>query len=170
VVERALVALLTAPVFAVSPPAAAQAPEVALAFSARSLLGGQSFTVGGTLPGGAGAAGRAVQLYERRAPFPGSYALAQTVTAGAGGEFSFAVTPVRKAYGPGAVATLQRRNRTGGFADLKVVLLRSAGAYSSYRLRTRIRRSGVYRVVVPTSTHFSRGASVGITLRMRRPR
>ena len=35
-----------------------------------------------------------------------------------------------------------------------------AGAFSSYRMRTRVRRSGEYRVVVPPTTFFSRGASV----------
>jgi hypothetical protein len=215
----ALAALL-----AVTAPASAQAPELTPVFSTRSLLGGQSFSVGGTLPGGAADAGRTVRLHERRAPFPGRYAIVQSATAGPGGEFAFTVTPVRKAYwavvapatataaraasrghlvalrrkvsirsstrrprkgsavrfsgfvspafpiGPSSVATLQRRDRAGGFGSVGVVLLRSAGAYSSYRLRTRIRRSGVYRVVVPSSSFFSRGASVGITLRVRRRR
>jgi hypothetical protein len=48
------------------------------------------------------------------------------------------------------------------------VLLEAAGAYSSYRVRTRVRRSGVYRIVVPASTYFSTGASVAVTLRIRR--
>ena len=59
--------------------------------------------------------------------------------------------------GPGSVATLQRRNAQGGFNDVKSALLKAAGAFSSYRLRTRVRRSGVYRVVVPASTFFSTG-------------
>ena len=191
-------------------------------FSTRSLLGGQTFFVSGTLPGGAADAGRPVRLHERRAPFPGDFAVAQTATAGPGGEFAFTVTPVRKAYwavvapatgskpraasrgylvalrrqvsirsttrrprkgsavrfsgfvspafpiGPASVATLQRRDRAGGFGDVTVVLLRSAGAFSSYRIRTRLWRSGVYRVVVPSTSFFSRGASVAITLRVRR--
>ena len=70
--------------------------------------------------------------------------------------------------GPGSVATLQRRNTQGGFTDVKSVLLRAAGQFSSYRLRIRVRRSGVYRVVVPASMFFSTGASVGVTLHMRR--
>jgi hypothetical protein len=69
---------------------------------------------------------------------------------------------------PGSVATLQRRNRLGGFSDVRAVLLRAAGAFSSYRLRTRVTRSGVYRVVVPSSTFFSAGASVAVTVRVRR--
>jgi hypothetical protein len=205
-------------------PAGAQAPtpEIALTFSARNVLGGQSFTVSGVLPGAAADAGRPLQLYERRAPFPGTYAVAANGAAGPNGEFAFPVTPVRKAYwavvapqtatqaraastgflvavrrkvsirtttrrprkgrlvrfsgfvspsfpvGPGSVATLQRRNRQGAFADIRAVLLEAAGDYSSYRIRTRVRRSGVYRVVVPASTYFSTGASVAITLRVRR--
>jgi hypothetical protein len=70
--------------------------------------------------------------------------------------------------GPGSVATLQRRNRQGGFTDVRPVLLKAAGSFSSYRLRTRVRRSGVYRVVVPSSTFFSPGASVAVTVRVRR--
>jgi hypothetical protein len=204
-------------------PAAAQAPapEIPVTFSVRSLLSGDPFTVNGVLPGGAADAGRSLELYEQRAPFPGAYALASTSAAGPSGEFVFSVTPVRKAYwavvapetttrpreasngflvavrrkvsirtttrrplrgrfvrfsgfispsfpvGPGSVATLQRRNAQGGFTDVKSVLLGAAGQFSSYRLRTRVRRSGVYRVVVPASTFFSTGASVGVTLHMR---
>jgi hypothetical protein len=209
---------------ALGTPAGAQAPtpEIPLTFSTRSVLGGQSFTITGVLPGGAADAGRPLQLYERRAPFPGTYAIVANGAAGPGGEFGFPVAPVRKAYwavvapqtatrpreassgflvavrrkvsirtttrrprkgrfvrfsgfvspsfpvGPGSVATLQRRNRQGGFTDVRTVLLKAAGNFSSYRMRTRVRRSGVYRVVVPASTFFSTGASVAVTLRMRR--
>jgi hypothetical protein len=48
------------------------------------------------------------------------------------------------------------------------VLLRGAGAFSSYRLRMRVRRSGQFRVVVPGTTFFSQGASVTVTVRVRR--
>jgi hypothetical protein len=205
-------------------PAGAQAPapEITLTFSATSVLAGQGFTISGTLPGGAADAGRPLQLYERRAPFPGTYAVVQTGAAGPSGEFRFGVDPVLKAYwsvvaeatatrpreaspgflvgvrrkvsirtstrrprkgrlvrfsgfvspsfpvGPGSVATLQRRNRRGGFTDVRPVLLKAAGAFSSYRLRTRVVRSGVYRVVVPSSTFYSTGASVAVTVRVRR--
>jgi hypothetical protein len=205
-------------------PARAQAPtvEMPVTFSARSMLSGQSLTISGVLPGGAADAGRALQLFEQQAPFPGQYAVVDNGAAGASGEFSFTVTPVRKAYwavvapettsrpreasngylvavrrkvsirsttrrprkgsfvkfsgfvspsfpvGPGSVATLQRRNASGAFSNVKNVLLGAAGAFSSYRLRTRVNRSGVYRVVVPASTFFSTGASVAITLRVRR--
>jgi hypothetical protein len=178
--------------------------------------------VSGVLPGGAADAGRPIELWERRAPFPGAYAIATTGTAGPSGEFSFPVTPVRKAYwsvvaettatrpraaspgflvavrrkvsirtstrrprkgtlmrfsgfvspslpvGPDSVATLQRRNAQGGFTDVRTVHLRAAGNFSSYRLRVRVTRSGVYRVVVPTSMFFSAGASVAVTVRIRR--
>lgn len=205
-------------------PAAAQAPapDIATAFSARSLLSGATFTVSGVLPGGAADAGRPLELWEQRAPFPGTYAVSANGAAGPNGEYAFTVAPVRKAYwavvapqtatrqreasngflvavrrkvsirtstrrpgknrlvrfsgfvspsfpvGPGSVATLQRRNRLGGFTDVKTVLLEAAGSFSSYRVRTRVRRSGVYRVVVPASTFFSTGASVAVTLRVRR--
>jgi hypothetical protein len=208
---------------ALAAPAAAQAPtiDLPLTFSARSMLSGQSFTITGVLAGGAADAGRPLQLFERQAPFPGEYAVVDNGAAGPSGEFSFTVTPVRKAYwavvapetssrpreasngflvairrkvsirsttrrprrgtlvrfsgfvspsfpvGPGSTATLQRRNSTGAFSNVKSVLLGAAGAFSSYRVRTRVRRSGVYRVVVPASTFFSIGASVAITLRVR---
>ena len=211
-------------VLALVAPAGAQAPTVdlPLTFSARSMLSGQSFTISGVLPGGAADAGRPLQLFEQQAPFPGQYAVANNGAAGPSGEFSFTVTPARKAYwavvapettsrpreasngflvairrkvsirsttrrprkgrfvrfsgfvspsfplGPGSVATLQRRNRTGAFSNVKTVLLGAAGAFSSYRVRTRVKRSGVYRVVVPASTFFSTGASVAITLHVRR--
>ena len=163
-----------------------------------------------------------MQLYERRAPFPGTYVIVANGAAGPNGEFGFPVVPERKAYwavvapetatrpraassgylvavrrkvsirtttrrprkgslvrfsgfvspsfpvGPGSVATLQRRNRQRGFTDVRTVLLNAAGTFSSYRMRARMRRSGVYRVVVPASTFFSTGASVAVTLRMRR--
>jgi hypothetical protein len=186
------------------------------------VLAGQPFTVSGVLPGGAADAGRPLELWERRAPFPGAYAIATTGVAGPSGEFRFPIAPVRKAYwsvvaettptrpreaspgflvavrrkvsirtstrrprkgtlvrfsgfvsppfpvGPGSVATLQRRNAQGGFTDVRAVLLKAAGGFSSYRLRERLTRSGVYRVVVPTSTFFSAGASVAVTVRVRR--
>jgi hypothetical protein len=213
----ALALLAAAPATAQAPP-----PEVAPTFSATSVLAGQAFTVSGVLPGGTADAGRPLELWEQRAPFPGTYAIATTGTAGPAGEFSFPVTPVRKAYwsvvaettstrpreaspgilvavrrkvsirtstrrprkgslmrfsgfvspsfpvGPQSVATLQRRNRQGGFTDVRGVRLKAAGAFSSYRLRERLTRSGVYRVVVPTSIFFSAGASVAVTVRVRR--
>jgi hypothetical protein len=184
---------------ALGTPAGAQAPspDIPVTFSARSVLSGQPFTISGVLPGGAADAGRPLQLFERRAPFPGTYAIVANAAAGPAGEFAFPVTPVRKAYwavvapqtaarpreasngflvavrrkvsirtttrrprkaslvrfsgfvspsfpvGPGSVATLQRRNRLGGFADVRTVLLKAAGGVSSYRLRTRAARSGV---------------------------
>ncbi len=205
-----------------APPAQAQDPEIALAFTSRSLLGGQAFTVSGVLPGGAADAGRPLELHERRAPFPGSWQVVQTATSGAAGEFSFTVTPVRKAYwavvapvtatrpreasrgmlvalrrqvsirtstrrpragrtvrfsgfvspafppGPGSVATLQWRRRGGAWRNVRAVLLRDAGAFSSYRMRVRVRRTGAFRVVVPGTTFFSQGASVAMRLRVRR--
>jgi len=221
--RAAVAASVIAVALAMAVPASAQAPapEIPVTFSVRSLLSGDTFTVSGVLPGGAADAGRALELYEQRAPFPGAYALTSTGAAGPSGEFVFSVTPVRKAYwavvapqtttlpreasngflvavrrkvsirtttrrplrgsfvrfsgfispsfpvAPGSVATLQRRNRQGGFTDVKSALLKAAGDFSSYRVRTRVRRSGVYRVVVPASTFFSTGASVGVTLHMR---
>jgi hypothetical protein len=222
--QTAAAAGLLAGLLALAAPAAAQAPtvDVPVAFSARSLLPGAAFTVSGTLAGGAADAGRALELYEQRAPFPAAYALASTGAAGPGGEFMFTVAPVRKAYwavvapptasrpreasngflvavrrkvsirtstrrprkdtlvrfsgfvspsfplGPESVATLQRRNAQGGFDNVRSVRLRAAGAFSSYRLPLRLGVSGVYRVVVPSSTFFSTGASVAVTLRIRR--
>jgi hypothetical protein len=219
----AAAALLSALALAV--PARAQAPtfEIVPAFSARSVLPGQPFSVSGVLPGGAADAGRAVQLFEARAPFPGAaYAMVAGATAGPGGEFSFPVLPVFKAYwavvapeaagrareasqgylvavrrkvsirtstrrpragalvrfsgfvspaftaGPDAVATLQRRNGAGGYRDVRSVAMRAAGPVSSYRLRVRIRRAGVYRVLVPSTATYSQGASVSVTVHMRR--
>jgi hypothetical protein len=218
----ALIAAALTLAIAAQAQAQAPAPDIPTTFSTRSLLSGAPFTVTGVLPGGAADAGRPLELWERRAPFPGTYAVSANGAAGPSGEFVFTVMPVRKAYwavvapqtatqpreasngflvavrrkvsirmstrrprhdafvrfsgfvsppfpvGPGSVATLQRRNRLGGFTDVKSVLLRAAGAFSSYRVRTRVRRSGVYRVVVPASTFFSTGASVGVTLHMRR--
>jgi hypothetical protein len=211
-------------VLATAAPAAAQAPapEIPLTFSAMSVLASQGFTISGVLPGGAADAGRPLQLYEQRAPFPGTYAVVQAGAAGPSGEFTFGVAPVLKAYwsvvaeatttrpreaspgflvgvrrkvsirtstrrprkgrlvrfsgfvspsfpvGPDSAATLQRRNRQGGFTDVRAVLLKAAGSFSSYRLRTQVTRSGVYRVVVPSSTFFSAGASVAVTVRVRR--
>jgi hypothetical protein len=205
-------------------PARAQAPtvEIVPAFTARSVLPGQSFTVSGVLPGGAADAGRAVQLFEASAPFAGaSYAMVAGATAGSGGEFAFPVLPVFKAYwavvapdtpghpreasqgylvavrrkvsirtstrrphvgalvrfsgfvspaytpGPDAVATLQRRNRQGGYSDVRSVLMRPAGPVSSYRVRLHIRRAGVYRVLVPSTATYSQGASVAVTVHLR---
>jgi hypothetical protein len=39
---------------------------------------------------------------------------------------------------------------------------------SSYRLRVRVRRAGVYRVLVPSTATYSQGASVAVTLHLRR--
>jgi hypothetical protein len=222
--RAATAAVLLGIALAAGAPARAQAPtpEIPVTFSARSMLSGQGFTISGVLPGGAADAGRPLQLFERRAPFPGAYAIVSNGATGPSGEFVFSVAPVRKAYwsvvapetstrpreaspgflvavrrqvsirtstrrprkatlvrfsgfvspsfpvGPGSVATLQRRNRQGGFTDVRTVLLKAAGTFSSYRLRTRVTRSGVYRVVVPSSTFFSSGASVGVTVRVRR--
>ena len=67
--------------------------------------------------------------------------------------------------GPGAVATLQRRDKTGGFANVKAALLKTAGQYTSYRVRVRVKVPGVYRIAVPASTYFGSGASVAIVVR-----
>ncbi len=221
--RQVIAAALPALVLAAAPAAAtAQDPEIVLAFSSRSLLGGGAFTVSGVLPGGAADAGRPLELHERRAPFPGAWQVVQTGVSGASGEFTFSVTPVRKSYwavvapvtaarpreasrgmlvalrrhvsirtstrhpwagrtvrfsgfvspafpaGPGSVATLQERTRGGAFVNVRAVLLRPAGAFSSYRVRMRMRRSGEYRVVVPATTYFSPGASVSVSLRARR--
>jgi hypothetical protein len=219
-------ALAVAITLGLAAPAAAQTPvpDIPVTFSARSVIAGTAFSITGTLPGGAADAGRPVELWEQRAPFPGTYAIATTGAAGPNGEFTFPVTPVRKAYwsvvaettttrpreaspgflvavrrkvsirtstrrprkgslvrfsgfvsppfplAPDSVATLQRRNSQGGFTDVRAVLLKAAGGFSSYRLRERLTRSGVYRVVVPTSTFYSAGASVAITVRVRRGR
>lgn len=202
--------------------AAADDPDPVVSFSARNVLLGTPFTVTGTLVNGAADAGRTVQLYERRAPFPGTWAVLQEVPAGPDGSYAFTVTPPRKAYvsvvtpatatagrqaspgflisvrrkvsikvsdrtprknqlvrfsgfispayplGPASVATLQRRNGGGQFVNVKAVLLKSAGAFSSYRARVHVRRAGTYRVFVPSSTYFSTGASVAVTVRVHR--
>src|SRR6185503_8596321 len=74
---------------AMAVPASAQAPapEIPVTFSVRSLLSGDAFTASGVLPGGAANAGRPLELYEQRAPFPGAYALTSTGAAGPSGEF-----------------------------------------------------------------------------------
>jgi hypothetical protein len=203
-------------------PARADDPAPVVNFSERNVLLGAPVTVSGTLVNGAADAGRQVQLYERRAPFPGTWAVAQEVAAGADGSYSFTISPPRKAYysvvapatatvgreaspgflvavrrkvrikvsdrtprknqlvrfsgfispayplGPSSVATLQRRDHTGAFANVKAVLLKSAGAVSSYRVRVHVRRAGAYRVYVPASTFLSTGASVAIVVRVHR--
>ena len=70
--------------------------------------------------------------------------------------------------GPSSVATLQRRDGTGAFANVKAVLLKAAGDYTSYRARVHVRRPGAYRVYVPASTFLSSGASVAIVVRVHR--
>ncbi|HEX7299947.1 MAG TPA: hypothetical protein VF257_13185 [Solirubrobacteraceae bacterium] len=203
-------------------PATADDPDPVVNFSERNVLLGAPVTVSGTLVNGAADAGRQVQLYERRAPFPGTWAVSQEGAAGADGSYSFTVMPPRKAYysivapatatagrqaspgflvavrrkvsikvsdrtprkdqlvrfsgfvspsyplGPSSVATLQRRDHTGAFANVKAVLLKAAGAFSSYRVRVHVRRAGTYRVYVPASTFFSTGASVAIVVRVHR--
>jgi hypothetical protein len=62
---------------------------------------------------------------------------------------------------------IQRRNRQGGFTDARSVRMRAAGPVSSYRARLRMRRSGVYRVLVPSTTTYSQGASVAVTVHVR---
>jgi hypothetical protein len=203
-------------------PASAADPAPVVNFSERNVLIGAPVTVSGTLLNGAGDAGRQVQLYERRAPFPGTWAVAQAGVAGADGSYLFTITPPRKAYysivaaatatagrqaspgflvavrrkvsvkisdrtprknqlvrfsgfispsyplGPSSVATLQRRDRTGAFANVKAILLKAAGAYTSYRARIHVRRPGAYRVYVPPSTFLSSGASVAVVVRVHR--
>jgi hypothetical protein len=215
----ALLALATT-----APLAGAQDPDPVVNFTERNILLGAPFTVSGTLINGAADAGRTVQLYERRAPFPGTWSVLQEAAAGPDGSYSFSVTPTRKAYfsivapataalgrqaspgylvsvrrkvsikvndrtprknqlvrfsgfispayplGPSSVATLQRRNGAGAFVSVKAVLLKAAGAFSSYRARIHVRRAGTYRVFVPASTYFSTGASVAITVRVHRAR
>ena len=99
-IRAATVAALLAVAVGMADPVAAQAPtvDIPVTFSGRSMLSGQSFTVTGTLPGGAADAGRPLQLYEQRAPFPADYAVVSNGASGASGEFVFNVTPVRKAY------------------------------------------------------------------------
>jgi hypothetical protein len=203
-------------------PAAADDPAPVVNFSVRSVLPGAPVTISGTLVNGATDAGRQVQLYERRAPFPGTWAVLQEAAAGADGSYAFSVVPVRKAYysivapatatagreaspgllvtvrrkvsikisdrtprknqlvrfsgfispaypiGPGAVATLQRRDKSGAFGNVKAALLKAAGDYTSYRVRLRVKSPGVYRVAVPSSTYYGSGASVAVVVRVHR--
>jgi hypothetical protein len=203
-------------------PAAAQDPVPVVNFSLRSVLPNAPVAITGTLVNGAGDAGRQVQLYERRAPFPGTWAVLQEGAAGADGSYSFSVIPVRKAYysvvapatatagrqaspgllvtvrrkvsikvsdrtprknqlvrfsgfispsyplGPGAVATLQRRDKSGAFTNVKAALLKAAGDFTSYRVRIRLKSPGVYRIAVPSSTYYGSGASVAIVVRVHR--
>jgi hypothetical protein len=203
-------------------PAVAADPAPVVNFSVRNVLPGAPVTISGTLVNGATDAGRQVQLYERRAPFPGTWAVLQEGSAGADGSYSFTVVPVRKAYysvvapatatagreaspgllvtvrrkvsikvsdrtprknqlvrfsgfispsyplGPGAVATLQRRDKSGAFANVKAALLKAAGDFTSYRVRVRVKTPGVYRVAVPSSTYYGSGASVAVVVRVHR--
>jgi hypothetical protein len=207
---------------AIALPARADDPSPVVNFSQRNVLLGTPVTISGALVAGAADAGRQVQLYERRAPFPGTWAVLQQGTAGPDGGYSFTVTPARKAYysivapvtptagrqaspgflvavrrqvsikisdrtprkdqlvrfsgfispsyplGPSSVATLQRRDHTGAFANVKAVALNSAGAFTSYRVRLRVGEAGTYRVYVPPSTFLSSGASVAIVVRVHR--
>jgi hypothetical protein len=220
---RAILAAATVlAVGAAALPASAQDPAPAVNFSQRNVLFGTAVTISGTLVNGAADAGRAVQLYQRQAPFPGTWGVAQAGTAGPDGSYTFTVIPARKAYfsivapatatagrqaspgflvavrrkvsirasdrtprknqlvrfsgfispsyplGPSSVATLQRRDKTGGFANVKAVLLKAAGDYTSYRARVHVRVPGVFRVYVPPSTFLSSGASVAIVVRVHR--
>jgi hypothetical protein len=203
-------------------PAGAQDPAPLVNFSVRNVLPGAPVAITGTLVNGAADAGRQVQLYERRAPFPGTWGVLQEATAGPDGRYSFTVIPSRKAYfsvvapataaavrqatpgwlvsvrrkisikvsdrtprknqlvrfsgfispafplGPSSVATLQRRDRTGAFANVRAVLLKAAGSFTSYRIRVHVRRAGTYRVYVGSTTYLSRGASVAVNVRVHR--
>jgi hypothetical protein len=213
-------AMLTTGVLAL--PAAADDPAPVVSFSMRNVLPGAPVAISGTLVNGATDAGRQVQLYERRAPFPGTWAVLQEATAGADGSYSFSVVPVRKAYysivapatatagreasagllvtvrrkvsikvsdrtprknqlvrfsgfiapsyplGPGAVATLQRRDKSGSFTNVKAALLKAAGDFTSYRVRIRLKSPGIYRIAVPSSTYYGSGASVAVVVRVHR--
>jgi hypothetical protein len=203
-------------------PAGADDPAPVVNFSVRNVLPGAPVTISGTLVNGAADAGRQVQLFERRAPFPGTWAVLQEGAAGADGSYAFSVVPTRKAYysvvapatatagreaspgllvtvrrkvsikvsdrtprknqlvkfsgfisptyplGPGGVATLQRRDKAGAFTNVKAVLLKAAGDYTSYRVRVRLRSPGVYRIAVPSSTYYGSGASVAVVVRVHR--
>jgi hypothetical protein len=203
-------------------PASAQDPAPMVNFSVRNVLPGAPVAITGTLINGAADAGRQVQLYERRAPFPGTWAVLQEGTAGPDGSYAFNVVPVRKAYysvvapatatagreaspgllvtvrrkvsikvddrtprksqlvrfsgfispsypiGPGAVATLQRRDKNGAFDNVKPALLKAAGQFTSYRVRVRVKSAGVYRIAVPSSTYYGSGASVAVVVRVHR--
>jgi hypothetical protein len=222
--HRGLRLVLATIVASVAPalPAVADDPDPVVNISERNVLLGTPVTIGGSLLNGPADAGRPVQLFERRAPFPGTWAVLQEGTAGPGGSYSFSVVPPRKAYfsvvapatatagrqaspgllvsvrrkvsikvsdrtprknqlvrfsgfispsyplGPSSVATLQRRDRAGAFANVRAVLLKAAGAYTSYRVRVHVRLPGFYRVYVPPSTFLSSGASVAIVVRVHR--
>jgi hypothetical protein len=213
-------ALLTTGILAL--PAAADDPAPVVNFSVRNVLPNAPVAITGTLVNGAADAGRQVQLYERRAPFPGTWAVLQEGAAGADGSYSFSAVPVRKAYysvvapatatagreaspgllvtvrrkvsirvsdrtprknqlvrfsgfispsyplGPGAVATLQRRDKSGAFTNVKAALLKAAGDFTSYRVHIRLKSPGVYRIAVPSSTYYGSGASVAIVVRVHR--
>jgi hypothetical protein len=220
---RAILAVATIiAVGAVALPAGADDPDPVVNFSERNVLLGTPVTVSGALVNGAADAGRQVQLYERRAPFPGTWAVLQEGVAGPDGSYTFSVTPPRKAYysvvapatasavrqaspgflvavrrkvsikvsdrtprknqlvrfsgfispsyplGPGAVATLQRRDKSGAFTNVKAALLKAAGDFTSYRVRVRVRSAGVYRIAVPSSTYYGSGASVAVVVRVHR--
>jgi hypothetical protein len=217
--------ILAAPALAAAAlalPARADDPSPVVNFSERNVLPGVPVTISGTLVNGPADAGRPIQLYERRAPFPGAWTVLQQGTAAADGSYSFSVVPARKAYysvvapatptlgreasagllvtvrrqvsikvsdrtprknqlvrfsgfispsyplGPGAVATLQRRDKSGGFANIKAALLKAAGQYTSYRVRVRIKVPGMYRIAVPASTYYGSGASVAVVVRVHR--
>jgi hypothetical protein len=217
-----LAGTVLAAVAALVMPAGAQDPSPVINFSERNVLLGAAVTISGTLVNGAADAGRRVQLYERRAPFPGTWGVLQESTAAPDGSYSFTVVPPRKAFfsvvapatatagrqasagwlvsvrrkisikvsdrtprknqlvrfsgfispsfplGPSSVATLQRRDRTGAFANVRAVLLKAAGAFTSYRIRIHVHRAGTYRVYVPPTTYLSRGASVAVNVRVHR--
>jgi hypothetical protein len=220
---RAILAVATIiAVGAVALPAGADDPDPVVNFSERNVLLGTPVTVSGALVNGAADAGRQVQLYERRAPFPGTWAVLQEGVAGPDGSYTFSVTPPRKAYysvvapatasavrqaspgflvavrrkvsikvsdrtprknqlvrfsgfiapsyplGPGAVATLQRRDKSGSFTNVKAALLKAAGDFTSYRVRIRLKSPGIYRIAVPSSTYYGSGASVAVVVRVHR--
>jgi hypothetical protein len=207
---------------ALAAPASADDPDPVVNFSSRNVLLSAPVTVSGSLLNGATDAGRTVQLYERRAPFPGTWAIAQQVAAGPDGGYTFTIIPERKAYysvvtpatatagrqaspgflvsvrrkvsikvsdrtprknqlvrfsgfiapsyplGPSSVATLQRKTASGAFVNVRAVLLKAAGTFSSYRARIHVKRAGTYRVYVPPSTFLSSGASVAVVVRVHR--
>jgi hypothetical protein len=78
--------------------ASADDPDPVVNFSERNVLLGAPIVISGNLLDGAADAGRTVQLYERRAPFPGTWAVVQQAPAAADGTYSFTITPDRKAY------------------------------------------------------------------------
>jgi len=91
----------------------------------------------------------------------------RTPRRGATVRFSGFVAPTYPT-GPSSVATLQRRDRSGAFANLKTALVKNAGAFSSYRITTHVGRAGTYRVYIPSSTYFSQGASAPVVVRVHR--